>query len=39
MYVKKIFPTDWAQRISLYTMGKIGFYSKLYFTKNSLEHR
>ena len=31
-----IFPTDWGQPISLYTMSNIGFYSKLYFTMNNL---
>ena len=36
MHVKNIFPTDWGQPISLYTMSNIGFYSKLYFTMNSL---
>ena len=34
-HVKNIFPTDWRQPISLYTMSNIGFYSKLYFTMNS----
>ena len=36
MHVKNIFPTDWGQPTSLYTMSNIGFYSKLYFTMNSL---
>ena len=36
MHVKNIFPADWGQPISLYTMSNIGFYSKLYFTMNSL---
>ena len=36
MHVKSIFPTDWGQPISLYTMSNFGFYSKLYFTMNSL---
>ena len=36
MQVKSIFPTDWGQPISLYTMSNIGFYCKLYFTMNSL---
>ena len=36
MHVKNIFPTDWGQPISLYTMSNTGFYSKLYFTMNSL---
>ena len=29
MHVKNIFPTDWGQPISLYTMSNIGFYRKL----------
>ena len=36
MHVKNIFPMDWGQPISLYTRSNIGFYSKLYFTMNSL---
>ena len=36
MHVKNIFPTDWGQPISLYTMSNTGFYSKRYFTMNSL---
>ena len=39
LHVKNIFPTDSGQPISLYTMSNNGFYSKLYFTINSLEHR
>ena len=39
MHVKNIFPTDSGQPVSLYTMSNSGFYSKLYFTMNSLEHR
>ena len=35
MHVKNIFPTDWGQPIS-HTMSSSGFYSKLYFTMNSL---
>ena len=35
-HVKNIFPTDWGQPISLYTMSNIGFYSKLYFAMNTL---
>ena len=38
IYIKNIFLTDWGQPISFYTMSNIGFYSKLYFTLNSLEH-
>ena len=34
--IKNIFPTDWGQPISLYTVSNNGFYSKLYFTMNSL---
>ena len=30
MHVKNIFPMDWGQPSSLYTMSNIGFYSKLY---------
>ena len=37
MHVKNIFPTDWGQPISLYTLSNNGFYSKLYFTMN--QHR
>ena len=36
MHVKNIFPLDWRQPISLYIISNIGFYSKLYFTTNSL---
>ena len=36
MHVKYIFPTDCGQPISLCTMRNIGFYSKFYFTMNSL---
>ena len=36
MHIKNIFPADWGQPISLYTMSNIGFYSKLYCTMNSL---
>ena len=36
IHIKHIFPTDWGQPISLYTMSNIGFYCKLYFTMNSL---
>ena len=39
VHVKNIFPTDWVKPVSLYTMSNNGFYSKLYFTMNSLEHR
>ena len=31
-----IFPRDWGQPISLYTMSSFGCYSKFYFTMNSL---
>ena len=34
--VKNIFPTDWGQPISLYTMSNIGFYNNLYFAMSSL---
>ena len=36
MHGTNIFPTHWGQLISLYTMSNTGFYSKLYFTTNSL---
>ena len=36
MHVKNIFPTEWRQPISLYTMSNIGFYRNLYFAMNSL---
>ena len=39
MHVNNMFPTVSGQLISLYTMSNNGFYSKLYFTMNSLEHR
>ena len=39
VHVKNIFPTDWVKPVSLHTMSNNGFYSKLYFTMNSLEHR
>ena len=39
MHVKNIFPIDWGQPISLYTMINNGFYSKLYFAINRLGHR
>ena len=38
MHVKNIFPTDRGHPISLHTMSNLGFYSKLYFTMNSLKH-
>ena len=37
MHVKNIFPTDWGQPISLYTLSNNEFYSKLYLTMN--QHR
>ena len=39
MHVNNMFPTVSGQLISLYTMSNNGFYSKLYFTMNSLEQR
>ena len=36
MHVKNIFSMDWGQPMSLYTMSNNGFYSKRYFTMNSL---
>ena len=38
MHARNIFPTDWGQPISLYTISNNGFYSKLYFTTNRLEN-
>ena len=39
MHVNNMFSTVSGQLISLYTMSNNGFYSKLYFTMNSLEQR
>ena len=37
--MRNVFPKDWGKPVSLYTMSNNGFYSKLYFAMNSLEHR